>query len=250
MDGKDLSKLNVKELRLLCKQRCIRGYSGKNRQELIDMLEKFDNPKTPVNIIDKRIQSKETVIDNYTQEILESRYKMYMADYIQTSKIIKTTGLKIRHQNPPEDITENIVKFAIINSGHDESCVWAKSIGQKGDLYSKKFNKSLEVKSFSSDGPCSFGPTKEFTTIYFFDMRKFLNNKFIVWCLNISSNSPEWKNLKMNKTQTIEEQCLEKRRPHIGWVKIYEQIPEHFEKIYEGSFENIFVKIKTESFIN
>ena len=37
-----MHKLKVKELQLLCKNQCIRGYSGKNRQELIDMLEKFE----------------------------------------------------------------------------------------------------------------------------------------------------------------------------------------------------------------
>ena len=177
--------------------------------------------------------------DLYTAEILMKRFYAYKKKYIETLEIIKETGLPIRQENPPEDITENIVKF-ILHRGDDPSCMWAKSIKKKGDLYSTKYD-IPEVKSFTSNGPSSFGPKKVFGVIYFLDLRKWLDNQIILWKVNLTNESPEWKNLKMNKTQTHQEQCDEKRRPHISWDKIYEQLNTHCEEIYNGTFEDIFV---------
>jgi len=180
--------------------------------------------------------------DKYTPDILRVRYTMYRDMHIATAKIIETTGLPIRHQNPPEDISENIAKFIIQNFQNDSSCKWAKAIGKKGDLSSEKYSASQppEVKSFTSDGPSSFGPKKKFGGIYFLDMRNWLTDSFILWYVNLTDESPAWKNLKMNKKQTNQEQCDEMRRPHISWDKIYPQVSEHCEKVYEGTFEGIF----------
>jgi hypothetical protein len=192
--------------------------------------------------IKKSVQPKKD--DKYTSDILRIRYNMYRDNYIKTMGIIKETELPIRHQNPPEDITENIVKFIIINYDNDPSCKWAKGIDMKGDLYSDKYPIDLlpEVKAFTSGGPSSFGPKKKFGVIYFLDMRLWLNDTFILWKLNLSNESPEWKHIKMNKTQTHEEQCEEGRRPHISWDKIYSQLPDKCIKVYCGNFEGIFIQ--------
>ena len=180
--------------------------------------------------------------DKYTPEILQQRYNDYKHSVETTEQIIKATGLPIRHQNPPEDITENIVKFLIYYYESDHSVKWAKAIGLNGDLASEKYDHEypIEIKAFTSDGPSSFGPKKKFGVIYFLDMRGWLNNVFILWKVNVSSNSPEWKQMKMNKTQTNEEQCDAGRRPHISWDNIYSQIKDQCVKVYEGTFENIF----------
>ena len=44
----------------------------------------------------------------------------------------------------------------------------------------------------------------------------------------------------MTKKQTFEEQCIQGRRPHINWEALYPQIKEHCEKVFEGSFDDIF----------
>ena len=188
-------------------------------------------------------QTKENSIDRYTPDVLRLRHKMFKDTYIETSNLINSTGLPIRHQNPPEDITENIVKEIIKQHDNDPSCKWSKGIGEKGDLSSDKYSREypIEVKSFMSDGPSSFGPTKKFGVIYFFDMQQLLEDRFTLWKVNVTNDSPEWKQLKMNKTQTHEDQCKEKRRPHISWENIYSQIPDKCVKIYEGSFEGIFI---------
>jgi hypothetical protein len=72
-------------------------------------------------------------------------------------------------------------------------------------------------------------------------MRQWLSDKFILWKVNVSDESSEWKQIKMNKTQTYEDQCNEGRRPHISWDNIYSQIPNKCIKVYEGSFEDIFL---------
>ena len=181
--------------------------------------------------------------DAYSDDILRQRYTRFKDNYIYTNDLITTYGLHIRHQNPPEDITENIAKFAIRNYDNDSTCVWAKSVNKKGDLYSEKYpNYSQpEIKAFTSDGPSSFGPQKKFGIIYFLDMRQWLSDKFILWKVNVSDESSEWKQIKMNKTQTYEDQCNEGRRPHISWDNIYSQIPNKCIKVYEGSFEGIFL---------
>ena len=111
-------------------------------------------------------------------------------------------------------------------------------------MYSEKFpiDSPPEVKAFTSDGPSSFGPKKKFGVIYFLDMRQWLTDKFILWKVNLTSESPEWKGIKMNKTQTHEEQCEEGRRPHISWNNIHSQIPDKCIKVYEGNFEDIFTQ--------
>lgn len=186
--------------------------------------------------------------DNYTRSVLEIRYNSYHTSYIATDEVIKQTGLPIRHQNPPEDVTENIVKFIIINYDKDASCKWAKAIKCHGDLCSDKYaiETPPEVKAFTSNGPCSFGPDKKFGVLYFLDMRDWLNNKFVLWKVSVSSDSPEWHNIKMNKTQTLKDQCEKGVRPHISWENIYSQIPDKCVKVYDGTFEGIFIQQATE----
>ncbi len=184
--------------------------------------------------------------DNYTEEILIKRYNNFKNTYIDDEKLIND-GLNIRHQNTPEDITENITKFIIKNYENDNSCIWCKGIDKKyklkGDLYSNKYDKSMpiEVKSFTSNGPSQFGPDKNFSVLYFLDLKNFLNDKIILWKVYLNSNSDEFKNIKINKKQTMEEQFLQGRRPHISFDNIYSQINNFCEKIYDGTFNDIFL---------
>lgn len=189
--------------------------------------------------------SNEILNDKYDEQILIERTQNFKKMYISDQELINK-GLPIRHQNTPEDITENIVKFISRKLENDKSCVWCKGIDKKygltGDLYSNKYDKTtpIEVKSFTSSGPSQFGPDKKFGVLYFLDLRKWLNNEIILWKVNLNHLSDEFKNIKVSKTQTMGEQFLEGRRPHISWDNIHPQISGFCEKIYEGTFENIF----------
>lgn len=180
--------------------------------------------------------------DVYTKEILYIRWENFRKGHEVLNKLMMDTGLNIRRPNPPEDMTENLAKFIIQNKDNDPSCRWAKCMGIKGDLYSNKYTAEYppEVKAFTSDGPCQFGPTKKFGVLYFLDLRKWEKDQIVLWRANLRSDSPEIKQIQMSKTQTLEQQCAKGVRPHISWNKLYPQIASHCTKVYEGTFEDIF----------
>lgn len=178
------------------------------------------------------------MIDNYTSEILRRRFNAFKIEVATTKTIVATTGLPIRCQNPPEDITENIVKFVCHNYEGDKSCEWAKAVGRKGDLVSGSIQK--EVKAFMSSGPSSFGPRKVFDAIYFLDIRRLEDDHIVIWKVNLTNESDAWKNIRMNATETFADQCTQGRRPHIAWELLRPQIADHCSILYEGTFEGIF----------
>ena len=120
--------------------------------------------------------NEECLYDMYDESILRTRFTNFKQMYMMDNDLIKN-NLKIRHQNTPEDITENITKYIIRNYENDNSCVWCKGVDKKyglsGDLFSNKYEKSvaIEVKSFTSNGPSQFGPNKKFGVLYFLDLR-------------------------------------------------------------------------------
>jgi hypothetical protein len=209
-------------------------------------IENNTNKKYKINNIDKIDNINNIILnDKYDDIRLKKRFYAFKNNYIEDEELIKD-GLPIRHQNMPEDISENIAKFIIRKFENDNTCVWCKGVdksyGLTGDLYSNKYDKkyTIEIKSFTSNGPSQFGPNKKFGVLYFLDLRNFLNNEIILWKANLTCNSFEYKNIKINKNQTLEEQMNQGRRPHINWNRIYPQIKSDCEKIYKGTFEDIF----------
>ena len=175
--------------------------------------------------------------DSYTQELLNEQYmlhKQYVNGRIDTTK---KTGVKVRLPSIPEDISENIIKFIIRNKLHDNTTRWDC---KKGDLHSQIEGKQ-ECKCFTSDGPSSFTPSSDWDVIYFLDARNWLiYDKFILYRIPLKRTSNEWKNIKVNKTQTFEDQTKQGRRPRISWEFLQPQISLYCNKVYEGSFEDIF----------
>lgn len=187
------------------------------------------------------------VVDSYNGDILKRRFyshKQYVQDAIKIRDEIK---LPIRLPNMPEDISENIVKMILYNHPgqfQDKTSKWTKSImkkGQKitGDLVSEKEG-TQECKCFTSDGPPSFGPQENWDVIYFLDARGWLSDKFVLWRIPLSNKSTEWKSIKMNKNETHESQSAQGRRPRITWESLKPQIERHCQKVFEGSFDDIF----------
>jgi hypothetical protein len=148
----------------------------------------------------------------------------------------KTYGYKTRRYGLPEHISENIIKFVIINHLSDISCTWGCAVG---DLYSNKL-KTIECKSFTSEGPTSFGPKQKWDVIYFLDARGWLDDKLIVWQINLPNDHDIWENIEVGASQTKGGQGDEGRRPRINWSALYPQIEGHCTKVYEGTFEGIF----------
>jgi hypothetical protein len=183
----------------------------------------------------------EDLKDNYSIEILSKRYNLYKQSYLDVEKL-KKQGLNIRHQNPPEDITENIVKFIIRKYDNEPNIIWSKGIINKkwkisGDLFSNNFNP--EIKSFTSNGPMQFSPSKKFDVLYCLDMRNWIDDKLILWKIDISSSSENYLNIKVNKKETIGDQIKNKRRPHINFNYFIQQVEYFSTKIFENSFANL-----------
>jgi len=146
--------------------------------------------------------------DTYTEDLLKEQYlihKSYVKGRIETTKKI---GVKVRLPSIPEDISENIVKYIIINKQNDKTCIWNCKVG---DLYSTIEGK-LECKCFTSDGPPSFTPSSDWDVIYFLDARNYINDRFILYRIPLKRTSEEWKKIKISKTQTFDDQTNEKRR--------------------------------------
>lgn len=228
----DLTKFSKDELKDKCKELGIKGYSSKNKQTLIGLIQDKLGLVTEHDTNCKVTKSSKE--DKYTKDILKQFYNVHKSYVEQIKELSKKIDIKVRFPCIPEYISENIIKFIIHKNG-DESSNWNCS----GDLYSQIEGKQ-ECKCFTSDGPISFTPSSNWDIIYFLDAREWLNDNFILYRVNLKKQSDEWKNIPMNKNQSFDDQCKQGRRPRIAWDSLYKYIEDHCEKIYEGTFEGIF----------
>jgi len=174
--------------------------------------------------------------DTYTKEVLIKQFELHKA-YVRERKHT-TKELQVRMPSIPEDISENIIKFIIINKLNDETSKWnCKS----GDLFSTKEG-IQECKCFTSNAPLSFSPSSKWNVIYFLDARQWItNNRFKLFKVNLAHNDKRWLNIKINSSQTIQQQCKQGRRPRLGWDKIKKQLNDRITLVFEGTFEDIFI---------
>jgi len=191
-------------------------------------------------VMDKmpKIKKPEEMLDLYTEDVLRELLYLEKDHITKKNNIFKKINLgNIRKSNFPEHISENIIKFIIQNKRGDKTCTW----NCKGDLLSKIEGKQ-ECKAFTSKGPISFTPSSKWGCIYFLDACNWLNDQYVLYRVPLTIDSEEWKGIKVNNLKTFEDHSKQGRRPRIGWVSLYPQILKHCEKIYEGTFENIFIE--------
>ena len=165
--------------------------------------------------------------DIYTKNVLKEQFLLHK-EYVLKRKQLKC----VRLPGIPEDISENIIKFILHKVGITDSTWNCKT----GDLYSRTEGVQ-ECKCFTSIGPMSFSPSSDWDCIYFLDAREWLHDTFKLYKCNHKKSSSEWKNLKVNKLQTFEDQCKQQRRPRMNWSLISSQI--ECELIFEGLFNDI-----------
>jgi hypothetical protein len=223
----NISKLSKTELLAKCEENGVKNCKSKTKKDLIKLLEKNSDP--PVKA--------EMITDTYSEELLKEQFalhKSYVNGRINTTIKI---GVKVRLPCIPEDISENIVKNILHYKLNDKTSRWDC---KKGDLESQKEGKQ-ECKCFTSDGPLSFTPSSEWDVIYFLDARNWLkNDTFILYRISLKRTSTEWKNIKVSKTQTFEDQTKQGHRPRIIWESLHPQIESYCSKVYEGTFYDIF----------
>ena len=177
--------------------------------------------------------------DEYTMPILLER----LGQIHQSRKSIddinkKLSKKKIRHENFPSDISENIVKFviAMINN------VMPTWDTKKGDLVIKEGEKTIqiEVKGFISDGPSSFGPKEEWELLYFIDARDIINKKFKVYEIKLTNKSEIFRSIKLSKSETYGEIADSGRRPRGSFENIFQpQLGEHCKLIFDGNIADL-----------
>jgi hypothetical protein len=197
-------------------------------------------------VITAQLSKRMMPVDMYTEDVLRDNYTTFKNYYASRLKTRESFGSRM--PNMPEDISENIVKFAIRNHVGVES-YWARSVEETGDLWSP-VEKVQECKCFMSDGPSSFGPIKIWNVIYFLDARKWTDDVFTLYRCEINPLDPIWKNMKCSGGrsrsapgvgETWQQMCDRGYRPHISWKGILEpQIGHLCKKVYEGTFEGIF----------
>lgn len=171
--------------------------------------------------------------DGMTFSLLKEFLGVFQSYYRCIEDINKELDTKkVRQTNFPSEISENIAKFAI-RKKYKVSPKWENV----GDL--SLWGKKLEVKGFSSVGPSSFGPTESWDRLYFVDCTKFLEHRFKVYEIKLSNNNEIWGSMKMNKNETYKQQCIQKRRPRIGFSHIQRELGEHCKCIFNGHFDSL-----------
>jgi hypothetical protein len=168
------------------------------------------------------------------KEALLHFYNTDLKHYEDYKKLCTQYECKSRLPGLSEIVSENLIKFSLIKN--NINCT--NTIN--GDLLvNNKFK--YECKCFTSNGPISFGPTESWEKIVFLDGREWYNNKFKIYLVNLKNTDNDWYNIKVNNNETINDQCLQKRRPRICWDKLKNQISsKYINIIFEGSINDIF----------
>jgi hypothetical protein len=203
--------------------------NNKNNKKVIN--KKFSNKE---EIIGEQNNKEEIMDDQYNEGVIKEMYKLHY-DYCKNIRDISNKySIKVRNPIIPEHISENIVKMVLRKFLDMKTCTW----NCKGDL-SYNGNK-IECKTFTSNGPMSFGPNEKWEEIYFYDARNWFENKHIIYKLPIKNTDPIFQEIKVNKTETFSEQAKQGRRPRINFDEFEKLVTNKLEKIFEGKFEEIF----------
>lgn len=174
---------------------------------------------------------------DFVIELLKD-YNARQKFYDNINKLISKK--KIRNDNFPSHISENIAKFAI----YKKYKIMPNWDTDSGDLEINliNFTKKLEIKGFSSTGPTSFGPTEAWDIIYFVDARKSKKFLFKIYEIKLSNKSEIFQNIKVNKNETFKDQANKKRRPRISFDKIQEQLDnKYINLIFNGHINDLFI---------
>lgn len=173
-------------------------------------------------------------MERVTVDALRRRYQSWKKCEEENIAMDKEFGYKTRRVGLPEHISENMVKFILLNHLGIKS-TWECKVG---DLMSNEEG-ILECKSFTSDGPTSFGPKQKWDKIYFLDARKWLEDEFVLYQVPYSNTHPIWTNMPVNKTQTKSDQADENRRPRANWKLLSDYLGENCKVVFRGSFEEM-----------
>jgi hypothetical protein len=180
-----------------------------------------------------------------SKKALIELFEIQLEHVKKLKNIEKKYNIKVRKPNFPEYISENIIKNVIISKENITDVTGKCS----GDLLSKSMGR-IECKAFSSKGPMSFGPTEKWSILYILDAINWIDDKLIVYRINLSNDSNTWQNLKMNQKETFYDHCKAKRRPRINFDSIKKQLGNNIKEIFSGNIKTLFDLIIDDKFDN
>lgn len=140
-----------------------------------------------------------------------------------------------RHPNFPEPVSEMLAYRILAGLG----CLVERMV-KVGDL--SLDNRPLQVKCASSDGPISFGPTTVWDKLLVLDAR--VIGRIKAYFIHLTSNSPEWKQINVSKTEAFENQSDKKRRPRLNITSLFSQTEEYLEYLGDYSIKKLLTETK------
>lgn len=147
------------------------------------------------------------------KETIKKIYELYKQKCLLINSLNDSfTYKKIRRDIFPEIVSEHLLLFLLQSNNTSGSVKW--DTPNSGDLEKISLQQSfkIEVKCSSSTGPLSFGPTQKWDYLYIIDASDFINDNIKIYKIN---NKTDIFNVKVNKSQTFRDQCIQGRRPRL-----------------------------------
>jgi len=177
--------------------------------------------------------------DKYDFDILVDEIKYFNEGIKKTKRMNDLLSeKKKRIDNFPSDISENMVKFALLKKYKVMPC-WDTD---KGDLVINKGTIFIrcEIKAFQK-GPSSFGPTEKWDWLYFVDATNTLEMRYKIYEIKMSNTNETFRSIKVNKTQTFGTFADSGKRPRGVFETIFRpQLGEHCKLIFDGHVSELY----------
>jgi hypothetical protein len=182
-------------------------------------------------------ESSEASSDIVNKEQLLEMYN----DFIEYSSRVSEYDCKCRLPNFPEHISEHMIRMIVNYYSSDSS---AREPSQSllrrplsgGDLVNEN-NERIECKAISSDGPITFGPTEEWSTLYILDVRTArFDDNIVLYKINLSHEEIGF--VEISKNRTYKQYCKKSLRPRIKLEKLLDQL--EYEDTISGNPGNTY----------
>jgi len=161
-------------------------------------------------------------------------YNRYVNHGIEINKKLVGKHKKIRKPNFPSHISENIIKYYLFQK-FNIMPNWGFT--KSGDL--TFLSKRIEVKA-GQLGPTSFGPKESWDYLYFINCKRHLEFIFEIYFINLKNTDSLFRNLKVNKTTTYHDQCLQGKRPRINFSELRNQLgPKYCQLVFNNHLDKL-----------
>ena len=235
----------VVQLRKMCKESGIKGYSKWPKSTLIRALQEkgheFEEESgDEVPWLNKRSNAKyKNKIEILEKPLLLKLYHDYRVPVLNFLDAEQELGLCIgRIPNFPSEISENIVLYVLRLL--KRNCSWAC----KGDIIMTESGENGSVRrrgevKCAFNGPSQFSPKnkKMNDTLFFVDASQHLKETAHFKVYEIPKYMESLKKVKISKTQSVEEQQVGGRRPRFSIKDTWEDLED--KKIWEGSIYDL-----------